>query len=97
MQCKITLFAVPSKKWGPRTIDFYNNLYFNKIQIGLVRGLLSKGTNPIPVTIDEAARRSEGSVHLTRSRFRLSLQILLSLLILSQCFPGDPKIHRNNT
>ena len=40
---------------GPRTIDFYNNLYFNKIQIGLVRGLLSKGTNPIPVTIDEIA------------------------------------------
>ena len=49
------LFAVPTFLRGPRTIDFYNNLYFNKIQIGLVRGLLSKGTNPIPVTIDEIA------------------------------------------
>ena len=55
MQCKITLFVVPTFLRGPRTIDFYNNLYFNKIQIGLVRGLLSKGTNPIPVTIDEIA------------------------------------------
>ena len=38
MQCKITLFVVPTFLRGPRTIDFCNNLYFNKIQIWLVRG-----------------------------------------------------------
>ena len=38
MQCKTTLFVVPTFLRGPRTIDFCNNLYFNKIQIWLVRG-----------------------------------------------------------
>ena len=53
---------VPSFLGGPRTSIFYNNLYFNKIQIGLVRGPLSHPErSPFLVTIDGAARRSEGS------------------------------------
>ena len=44
------------KKYGPRTTKFYNNLSFNKIQIGLVRGPLSHPErSPFLVTIDGAA------------------------------------------
>ena len=44
------------KKYGPRTTTFYNNLSFNKIQIGLVRGpftegrLRARGINPSAAT-----------------------------------------------
>jgi hypothetical protein len=34
----MTLFVLPSKKWGPRTTIFHNVLLFKKIQISLVRG-----------------------------------------------------------
>ena len=44
----MALFAVPSKKWGPRTNDFCNSLYFNKIQIWLVRGPLSSPSSVPP-------------------------------------------------
>ena len=45
-QCKTALFVVPPKKQGPRTTKFYNNLSFNKIQILLVRGPLSRPSYP---------------------------------------------------
>ena len=114
MQCKITLFAVPSKKCGPRTIVFRNVLSFNKIQKCRVRGPLSRPSSPdssltlrmttrgaqndIPchhrrslVTIDGAGGGVKDLKHHSGSLLRLSSQILHSLLLMTQCFPGDQK------
>ena len=79
MQCKMTLFAVPTFLRGSRTRLFCNSLSFNEIRIWLVRGPLSQPSPPdssqlLGMTMQENAQNDNAPVVLATDTY----------------FPGDP-------